>query len=128
MGKLKEKEQVKSLWRIWLGALQNMHKENPWLTVNIVLGTLGAVVVNYFPVLFQQRIISALVVKSGLNQLLVLALVYFVIMVVASSMMALADGYSKSRFSLVRLNYMAKLGKVNKKTERLLSNILRMDG
>ena len=109
MGKLKEKEQVKSLWRIWLGALQNMHKENPWLTVSIVLGTLGAVVVNYFPVLFQQRIISALVVKSGLNQLLVLALVYFVIMVVASSMMALADGYSKSRFSLVRLNYMAKL-------------------
>lgn len=110
MGEIEVKERV-PVAKVWFNTLKNMHGENPWLTVSIILGTLGAVVVNYFPVIFQERIISRLVQPTSFQNLLQLAIVYFIIMVVAAALLALADGYSKSRFSLVRLNYMAKLNR-----------------
>ena len=88
-----------------------MHQKNHWLIPLILLGTAGSVISTYYPVTFQRTIVSQLVTQTDYLVLFRSVLVYFLVMVTASSILALAHGYCNSRFSLIRLDFMADVNR-----------------
>ncbi len=96
-------------FRLLAKVAQTMHVRNSRLSLAIVVGTIAAVLVNYFPVLFQGRIVALLTNSAEVNRVIVLVVVYFVVMLLASCALNFANGYSRSRFTLLRLDIMGDL-------------------
>lgn len=100
-----QSDQKVHFFKTYFKVLKSMHRKNPRLLPAMILANIAMVIISIFPVIYQKVLVNNLL-NPGSNLMHQVA-IYAGVLLLANVTFELIYGYTKNRFSLVRLDFMA---------------------